>query len=256
VVISQSGESIEPRKIVEHFKGSKRMVVIVNNTESSMAKNSSSVLPLMAGTEEKSATKTYTNTLGLLMLLSEVLGGFPLGRLKNKLRKMVRCIDSYLAADRDRLKEAVGFLGNPQCVSFISRGYSFATASQGALLFKEVAHILAESITGGTFRHGPFEAIDENFRAIIPIGAGKTSHLMLNMAFEICTLGGRVILVTNEKDIASNNGIKIIYLPVGEEKFFPMLDIIPIELMAIELAKIKGLEAGDFSYGHKVTTRE
>jgi glucosamine--fructose-6-phosphate aminotransferase (isomerizing) len=132
-----------------------------------------------------------------------------------------------------------------------------AAAQQAALTFMEGAKLPATALTGGAYRHGPFELAREGHRAVFYLPRGRTTEITLGLARECAELGSRVVLLT-DADLPGPVGPRTFVLrvpPVGEA-LFPLLVATPQALLLHHVAAGRGFVAGVFEYGGKVTTRE
>lgn len=256
VCISQSGESYEIQEIIKKLPASVHCVGILNEENSTLARNAEVTLFCKAGKEEMTSTKTYVTS----SLVSFILGWYLSGDWKNEaFNKINRLIDnskSLLTNYKPWVDDILTFFGDIQTIQIIARGPAFSTASQSALMFKEAVKIPATGILGGEFRHGPMEMVGEGFKAILFAARGNTLLQSIKMAEDICEYGGKVLLITNEKKTFQNEKIMQIYIDEPDEYLFSILSIIPVQLFIDSYAKSKGYEAGSFSRGAKVTEIE
>ncbi len=114
----------------------------------------------------------------------------------------------------------------------------------------------AEGISGASFRHGPIEVVDKNFRIIIFAPEGKTYDISKNVAHDLMKLGCKVLFITDTEIEEKHENLYSLKLPVGGEYFAPLLNIMPIEHLSVKVAKQKGLEPGAITIGNKVTVCE
>ena len=148
------------------------------------------------------------------------------------------------------------FLGYPTFLHLIARGPSYSTALQGQVVIKEGANILTEAQSGASFRHGPFEVVDANHRALVCAPKGNTSDVTFNLVRDMTAAGGKVLMITNITPPEPINNAYIYELPEVPEYLFPMLDIIPVEGLLILSARRQGVAPGILTKGNKVTVVE
>ncbi len=134
IAISQSGESVETRKVVEKLKDKVTVLSIVNNRSSFMGRNSNFVLPVYAGEEASISTKTYTNTLSVLLLLSTYLNRNDTEDNIKLLYDTSSIMEKNLGEINKKAKQAVSFFGNPNNLHMVARGSDLVTAHQWALI--------------------------------------------------------------------------------------------------------------------------
>jgi glucosamine--fructose-6-phosphate aminotransferase (isomerizing) len=256
VAVSQSGETIEIKNIINNLNGKLNIVGITNEEDSFLAANSNILLPIYAGKEAMTTSKTYINTIAVLLLLAFTLTDGMNDKRREELYRLPDFIENFLVDWESKIDRIVQFLGEIPFLNLISRGPSLSSALQGSVILKEGAHIYTEGLPGASFRHGPFEIAGGNHKSIIFAPSGKSSKLNINMACELSALGSSVVLISNEDIDYKNKNLYHLRLDLVEEYLFPILDIIPIELLIVKIAKAKGLEPGELVKGNKVTAKE
>lgn len=257
VLISQSGESVEIKRLIEEKFVKPGFVGLTNYEESTLGTHADLVLPICAGNEASISTKTYTNTLGALYLMAAALQGEEAIALA--LSELERTADCLFSADEKRIIEAAEILHSGNAVAFVGRGPAYVAAKQSALTFMEGTKRLIISFSGGAFRHGPFECLDKDFRAVFLMPKGRTFSINQKMAQEAAKLGARVVCFT-DADIQEKENIQVIRLKNVEsessEELFPLVMSGAQALLLHHFAKLKGIEAGQFRYCSKVTSQE
>jgi glucosamine--fructose-6-phosphate aminotransferase (isomerizing) len=257
VLVSQSGESVETRRLAtECIAARSPLVVLTNDTESTMARHASLVLPLLAGHETAVTTKTYVNTLALLYLMARALSGdATFQRAIGELRQVAEWMAS-LDVDAN-VRQAAAFLLPAEAIQFVARGPSVVAAQQAALTFMEGARLPATALTAGAFRHGPFELAREGHRAVFFAPRGRTHEIVVGLARECAKMGSHVVLLT-DADLTEpvHPRLYVLRLPSIGEELFSLLAATPQALLLHHVAAGRGFVAGIFEYGSKVTTRE
>lgn len=256
VCVSQSGESAEIVKLMEKLPESITCIGVTNDEESSLRTKVTEILPINAGKEEMTSTKTYTSTILVLLIL-----GWYLSDLWGKgkiaaVRDLVGRTEQILTNRRESILEGFASLGVISFAQFIGRGPLYSAALQGELMFKEAAKVPAAGALGGEFRHGPMEMVKPGFNSILFAAEGPTYTQSIRMATDIAGYKGKVLLITNNNLQIPENGIKTIVVPEPDEYMFSIQGIIPVQLMAHRLAKNNGFEPGSFVHGSKVTVTE
>ena len=256
VAISQSGESAETRRVVERVRGKCPLVTVTNDAQSYLGRSGDVMLPMRAGEEASISTKTYTNTLALLHLLAAVLTDGDDEREFARLERLADEMDVFLKERQDGIAAAAEFLVGVPFLYFIGRGPALAAAHQGALTFNEGARLPTCALAGGTFRHGPFELVDERFAAVFLVPGGNTRDMAVGMACEVAEAGGRVLLLTDGAADDLPSGIHAVRLPGLGEELFSLNVCLPVEQLLFHVAQQRGREAGVFERIDKVTRRE
>jgi glucosamine--fructose-6-phosphate aminotransferase (isomerizing) len=256
VLISQSGESIETRRLATECLSGRTFAVLTNDAESTMARHGSLVLPMCAGYETAISTKTYVNSLGLLTLMARSLEGE--AALAEALEELRNVADHMASLDLDVIVErAVEFLGLVEALQFVARGPAMVAARQAALTYMEGAKVPCSALTGGAFRHGPMELARTGHCVVFFLPRGPTFDITLGLARECAEKGSRVLIMTDaDLSGATDAQLHAITLPSVGEALFSLLVAAPQALLLHALAAARGFVAGVFDYGGKVTTRE
>ncbi len=248
VLISQSGESAETKKAALRLaESSCPTVAIVNDTGSTMAHAASLVLPLKAGDEKSISNKTYLNTLAVLHLAA--------GGQTDELDRLAGAMSTGL--DQPRIIRAAEHLAPAGSVHFIARGPALCAANQLALTFMEGARTHGKAFAGGAFRHGPYEVLGEDHRAVMLAPAGRTRELCVAMAAQMAEAGSHVVLVTDRGDTPEHKNIVPLRItnPLGEHSF-PLAFARVQAWLLHHVARLRGFEAGVFNRVSKVTAVE
>jgi len=254
VAISQSGESVETRTVAERLPDRGALVAIVNNTESTLARLSALVLPMHAGAEAAISTKTYVNTLALLHLLTSVVES-PDG-LEPALTQLEALAGTMGRVDADGIGRAADVLANTGCIHVVARGPALAAAKQTALTFMEGTQSSCTVFSGGAFRHGPFELVGPGHRALFFAPAGRGGDLLVAMACEAASHGSGVVIITDREDVPADGRAVVLRVPAHGEALFPLAAATTQELLLDAVARRRGVEAGCFRFGGKITLRE
>ncbi len=256
VYISQSGESYEIKKLLEKRDPDVLCAGITNEKYSTLGRKSGIVLPVKAGLEEMTSTKTYITTLLASYILAWKIAGVRNDDITNRLKDLPAQFEQGLKDLPDTVEKALDFMGDLTALPVIARGPAYCTAGQGALMFKEADKVPAFNILGGEFRHGPMEMVQPGVKTILLAPSGKTFDQSLKMAEDIAGFGGRVLLITDVELKPTDENIFTIRVAGGNEFIFSITAILPLQLMVDAYAKRKGFEAGSFSRGAKVTLIE
>ncbi|MEA3537003.1 SIS domain-containing protein [Rhizobium sp. CC-YZS058] len=257
IAISQSGESIELRRMAELDRGTSVKVAITNTPDNTLSRWADLKLATNVGPEQTVSTKTYTAGLVALYILERLLIG-DTGTLAVEIDTLANAIEDLLSTLPGKMEETLAFLGHDMPLSFIGRGASYASAMMAALVTAEAAKASTQAFSGGQFRHGPLELVREGFRSVLFIGGGDaTFDLNLKTVSDIARLGGRCLVVAPEHTAAAlpHDQIALI-LPSVVEGLLPVLEILPIQLLMVPMASARGFEPAKFLNGSKVTVIE
>lgn len=254
VLLSQSGESAETRKLAEQLESRGNLIAITNNLQSALARSAELVLPLCAGHERAITSKTYVNTLSVLFLMAECLRGPE--ALERALDRLRQAAEALPECDRDGVACAASLLSDSPTIHFISRGPGVVAAKQAALGFIEGARVHATAFTGGAFRHGPFELVDRNHRCVFFIPGGATFELLKAMATEVAEKGSHVVVITDQDVVLPGSECCVLRTPDFGEDLFCLSAATTQELLLDAVACRRGMRAGEFRHGEKITSRE
>lgn len=257
-LISQSGESAEIVRLLEKIPADIQVIAVTNDPESTLGKRGNVMLPLGVSNEKSVTTRTYLASVCLTLLIAFTLTGEDMEDAISEFQTAYGKMERYLADSEINTKKLADFSENITGINVMGRGYAMTAVRAGALFFREVARYGATDFDSAEFRHGPMETVDTDFFGIVLAPSGETQELGLNLTREIAKKGGRVVLVTDEEasDPDPDERILLIKLPVVSERYSPFLQILPLQLLANALAEKKGIVAGDFRWGSKITAIE
>jgi glutamine---fructose-6-phosphate transaminase (isomerizing) len=227
IALSQSGESadvLQAAKIASS-RGSK-VVSIVNSMTSSLACMSFHSVGLNCGPEiGVAATKSFTAQLAILYKIANSLSN---GSLTPDFKQVSEYMDNILS-DHNYIREIAKKIKNASDIYILGRGIHFPIASEAALKLKELTYIHAEGLPGGELKHGPLALMDSDVYVII-INPNDSTYLdTLSSAHEIKARKAKVIGISDKNSDVYDYWIKI---PSINEPFSPLLEIVPIQLLA------------------------
>ena len=226
IAISQSGESADVLEAVNIAKkeGAK-IISIVNITTSSLVHASSISIGLNCGPEiGVAATKSFTSQLAILYKITERLGGFSVLDLD-----IVSKYITTILSDHSKIQNVAKKLKDVSDIYVLGRGVHYPIASEAALKLKELTYVHAEGIPGGELKHGPLALMDSSVYVIIINPNDSTYVDTLASAHEIKARGAKIIGISDEPNDVYDYWIEI---PSVSEILFPLIEIIPIQLLA------------------------
>ena len=251
IPISQSGETADTLAGLREAKGKGAIAVsICNVVASTIARESDGVIYTHAGPEiGVASTKAFTTQLAALYLLALRLGRarrhlsrsdlsshlLELTDLAKKVEEVLRR-EEEIAAIARLYKDARDFL-------YLGRGISFPIALEGALKLKEISYIHAEGYPAGEMKHGPIALIDERMPVLVLCSRGESYEKTLSNLEEARTRGGRIIAVGTEGDAGlARSAESTFFLPPCGELARPILEVVPLQLLAYHMAVLKGTD--------------
>jgi len=254
VMVSRSGESVEVVKLLARLKGvAAQTIGVTNEASSALARGVDVAVIVGSLADEMVAVQSYTGTVAALLLLAGVVSG-ELEARGEELDRVSHGISALVAEQVDRASEWDGFFRVGSPIYLLGRGPSNASALEGALLFCETAKEAAVGFAAGSFRHGPVEIVDQNFRAIVFAAARRARELSLGLARDLVRFGAQVRVVGPLGE--DGGGLPFVEVPEVPECVAPLTDIIPLQVAALRLALVKELEIGKFRFAPQVTRDE
>jgi glucosamine--fructose-6-phosphate aminotransferase (isomerizing) len=249
IVISQSGETADTLAAMREAKrrGAKTLG-LVNVVGSTIAREDDGGIYLHAGPEiGVASTKAFTSQVIALALLTlklarrremSVMQGRELAQAMLKLPEQIQSIldrSSEIDALAERFKDATNFL-------YLGRGYNFPVALEGALKLKEISYIHAEGYPAAEMKHGPIALIDENMPVVFIAPHDAVFDKIVSNIQEVKARGGRVIAITSQDEAVLHGLIDHeIRIPQTVDMLYPILSVVPLQLLAYYIAVKRGL---------------
>ncbi len=229
LAVSQSGETRDVLRAVAYAKDAKSKVLsIVNVKTSSLARESDTFLSIDCGPEiGVAATKSFTAQIALFYRIIESISNrFRLGNT-NEISSAVKMVLNI------NLDDIVEGLKDVNDIYILARGLHYPIALEGALKIKELAYVHAEGMLAGEFRHGPLALVDENTMIIMINPNDDTYDDTYSNLYEIKARKGKIIGIS---DIESKDYDWFIKIPKVDNIFYPLVEVIPLQLLAYNLA--------------------
>lgn len=250
VVISQSGETADTLEALREAKRKgARVIGITNVVGSTIARESDGGIYQHAGPEiGVASTKAFMNQIVSLILFAIYvarLKNMPLyegQKLLNELSLIPNKIETILS-QTDKLKAIAEKYTDRANFLYLGRGFNYPIALEGALKLKEISYIHAEGYPAAEMKHGPIALIDENLPVVFIAPKDHLYEKILSNVQEVHARGGRIIIIANEEDerlLKFADDIFIVPKTIAE--FSPMLNIVPLQLIAYYIAVDKGLD--------------
>ena len=258
ILISQSGETADTLAALREAKSKNvRTMAIVNVLGSTIEREADSCIYLHAGPEiSVASTKAFTSQILVLLLLalqlSQKKGQEINKKLIKELNKLPIKIEKVLN-QKETISKIAKELHSYNNFLCLGRGINFPVALEGALKIKEISYIHAEGYPAAEMKHGPIALIDKNMPVIFIINKGKLFEKSLSNLQEIKSRGGKVIAITqvceNFQSLADKelNALEklsdyVIKIPYASEELSPIINVIPLQLLAYYLADFRGLD--------------
>ncbi|WP_299350029.1 glutamine--fructose-6-phosphate transaminase (isomerizing) [uncultured Shimia sp.] len=252
VFVSQSGETADTLAALRYCEGKADQIVsVVNVPESSIARESDLVLPILAGTEiGVASTKAFTCQLTVLLMMA-LKAATDRGRMspedvQEKLSAL-RTLPGILNAGLERegeLRAVSRKLAEARDILFLGRGVMYPLALEGALKLKEISYIHAEAYASGELKHGPIALIDKHVPVVVLAPRDSLFDKTVSNMQEVMARNGKVLLITDSEGASEGSeGVwdKVV-MPSIDPVLSPILYAIPAQLLAYHTAVAKGTD--------------
>jgi glucosamine--fructose-6-phosphate aminotransferase (isomerizing) len=251
LAISQSGETADTLAAMEEarLKGA-AIWSIVNAIGSQAMRLADGKISMQVGPEiGVASTKAFTAPLVDLLLISVYLAdkkGILNKATKRDLIKQISSVPDLVGTCLEResaIKEIAARYKDFEHILYLGRGINMPIAYEGALKLKEISYIHAEAYPAGEMKHGPIALIDENMPVLGIIPADHWYEKMFSQIEQAKARGGKVLAVATDGD-KRITGIAddILWVPEASWLVNPILTVIPLQILAYQIAKMKGLD--------------
>ena len=259
LLITQSGETADTLAAQREMiaLGSKT-VAICNVVGAMVAREAHGAIYTHAGPEiGVASTKAFTAQLTALFILALKLGQLR-GRLDSErsvalieeLNSMPAKIEEVLKTRSEQCEQLATHFVNARDFLYLGRGIHFPIALEGALKLKEISYIHAEGYPAGEMKHGPNALIDETLPVVVlatrdehdPASRLRYEKTISNIQ-EVTARSGRVIAIATEGDTTIGSMVEhVIHIPPAFELLSPLVEIIPLQLLAYYIAVRRGCD--------------
>jgi glucosamine--fructose-6-phosphate aminotransferase (isomerizing) len=251
LAISQSGETADTLAALER-SGERRYLArlgICNVPESALTRACDHMLMTRAGLEiGVASTKAFTTQLSVLLLLAAALGREH-GLAKRELRQVTESLGQVVQQARevltleDRIEALAAGIADKDHALFLGRGPEFPIALEGALKLKEVSYIHAEGYAAGELKHGPLALVDEELPVIVSASSNRLLEKLKGNLHEVRARGGQMIVFADRNvTLDSGDGIEVIHLPIEHSPASPILQVLPLQLLAYHVGVLRGTD--------------
>jgi glucosamine--fructose-6-phosphate aminotransferase (isomerizing) len=250
--VSQSGETADTLAALRYAKAQgQKIIAVVNQPESSVAREADVVLPTLAGPEiGVASTKAFTTQLAVLacftVALARARGVISRAReaeLVGVMTEIPSRAGEVLNQD-ERIRNIAVEIAEARDVLYLGRGSAFPLALEGALKLKEISYIHAEGYAAGEMKHGPIALIDKNVPVVVLAPNDDLFEKTLGNVEEVMARGGRVVMISDTAGIArlADRLAFDIAMPDCDPFVAPLLYAIPVQLLAYHTAVLKGTD--------------
>jgi glucosamine--fructose-6-phosphate aminotransferase (isomerizing) len=248
IAISQSGETADTLAALREGQERGALVLgVVNAVGSTIARETDAGVYLHVGPEiGVASTKAFTGQLAVLTMLAMSLARrrhMSIGQFEGLLRELGTLPDKVKAAldESDHIRSIVAKHLDQNNWLFLGRGLNYPVALEGALKLKEISYIHAEGMPAAEMKHGPIALISDGTPAVVLATRGEQYEKVVSNMEEVRSRGGRLIVVGNNGDerlqqIADD----YISVPDAPEPLQPIVNVIPLQLLAYHAAVLRG----------------
>jgi glucosamine--fructose-6-phosphate aminotransferase (isomerizing) len=247
--ITQSGETrdtIHALRLARELGA--RTVAITNMQGTQVTREVDSVLYTRAGIETGvAATKTFTAQLALLYLVAlkfaQVRGAIPgdeLARLLAAVRSLPDKMSAYLDGDHPIEEIAQRHYEKPFFL-YLGRGVGLPICLEGALKLKEISYIPTEAYSAAEMKHGPIALLDESTPVVCVATDSDVYEKTVSNIQEVRARGAEVIAIaTDGNEDIQHHADDVIYVPRTDPLLQAALAVIPLQLLAYRIARLRG----------------
>lgn len=249
IAISQSGETADTLAAIEIAKRNRAFVYgICNVVGSSIPRATDAGSYIHVGPEiGVASTKAFTGQVTVLAMFAlalakekDIIDKRQYSEIIKELWTLPEKMKTVLELN-NRIAELSRIFTYAHNFLYLGRGYSYPVALEGALKLKEISYIHAEGYPAAEMKHGPIALIDSDMPVVVIATHNKMYEKVLSNIQEIKARQGKVIaLVSKGDDTISRIADEVIELPSTMECFEPLIDVIPLQLLAYHVAVCKG----------------
>jgi glutamine---fructose-6-phosphate transaminase (isomerizing) len=247
IPISQSGETMDTLMAMRYAKEKGAKVFAVCNTNgSTIPRESDAVLYTHAGPEiAVASTKAFETQLIAMYLMGLHLGRIRgtisatlMAEIENELSELPAKVEQVLETV-EPLRELTRKFSKSTSMLFLGRHVGYPTALEGALKLKELAYMHAEGFAGGELKHGPIALIESGTPvvAIMPAAGSLLAEKMASNIQEVKARGAVIIAIADSALAAADHLVRI---PSTHEFLQPVLSVVPLQVIAYEMAIARG----------------
>jgi glucosamine--fructose-6-phosphate aminotransferase (isomerizing) len=250
IAITQSGETADTLAALrESRRKGHPTLALCNVVGSTIAREADGGVYLHAGPEVGVAsTKAFTAQVTVLAMLALYLGRMrhlssPQGaRMIQELRALPGLVRRALSC-HDAVREIAAKYAHVNNFLYLGRQYLFPVALEGALKLKEISYIHAEGYPAAEMKHGPIALVDEETPSVILAPRGAVFDKVMSNLQEIKARGGPIVAVACEGDSeVAEVADDVIYVPQAPEYLQPLVAVVPLQLLAYEVALLRGCD--------------
>jgi glucosamine--fructose-6-phosphate aminotransferase (isomerizing) len=249
--ITQSGETADTLAAMRIARDNGATVLAITNIMGSQAtRDADGVLFTRAGLEVSvAATKTFVCQVAVMYLLAlrmaELRGTLPRERrieLVRELKRMPSLIEELLARIDPEIEEIAEAHYDKGFFLYLGRHVGLPVALEGALKLKEISYISTDAYAAGEMKHGPIALLDENTPVVCTATDSPVLDKVVSNMQEVRARGAHVIAIATEGNtLIGEHAEQVVRVPASDWMLQPLLAVIPLQLLAYRIARLRGL---------------
>ncbi|EMS66518.1 Glucosamine--fructose-6-phosphate aminotransferase [isomerizing] 2 [Triticum urartu] len=252
VFVSQSGETADTLLALDYaLENGALCVGITNTVGSTLSRRTHCGIHINAGCEiGVASTKAYTSQIVVMAMMALAIGSDQISTQARReaiisgLFSLPSNASQVLKLDSE-MKELASSLIDSESLLVFGRGYNYATALEGALKVKEVALMHSEGMFAGEMKHGPLALVDENLPIIVIATRDACFSKQQSVIQQLLSRKGRLIIMCSKGDASAVNpggSCRVIEVPKVADCLQPVINIIPLQLLAYHLTVLRGFD--------------
>jgi glucosamine--fructose-6-phosphate aminotransferase (isomerizing) len=250
--ISQSGASPDVVSVLAEAREQGRpTLALTNDVESPLARTAEAVLPLEAGEEHAvAATKTYVNSLGAVALLfaetsDDAAAREELARMPEALAAQIE-LSLEDAPPLEEYRNAVG-------LTVVARGVNYGTGFEVALKIRELSGLVTEAYSPADLMHGPIAAVQPGWPVVVVAPSGPARPSVEEIVPPLRARGARLVAISDVRAVLRRAQTKLPLAPDVPEWLSPLTAVVPGQVTALRLTRLRGLDLDHPAGLRKVT---
>ena len=250
--VSQSGASPDVVAVLAEAREQGRpTLALTNDPDSPLGRTAEAVLQLEAGHEHAvAATKTYVNSLGAVALLFAEVSDDAAAR--EELARMPQALAAQIELSLDdpppldEYRDAVG-------LTVVARGVNYGTGYEIALKIRELSGLVTEAYSPADLMHGPIAAIQPGWPVVVVAPSGPARPSVEEIVPPLRSRGARLVAISDVRAVLRRAQTKLVLAPGVPEWLSPLTAVVPGQVTAIRLTRLRGLDLDSPAGLRKVT---
>ena len=256
VAISQSGETMDTLMALRHAREQGSRVLAICNTQgATIPRESDAVLYTHAGPEiAVASTKAFVAQITAAYLVGLYLAQIKGTMYRDEIREVIRSlkdmpakIQEILDTQADVIEQAAQRLAGARSFLFLGRHVGYPVALEGALKLKEIAYTFTEGFAAGELKHGPIALVEEGEPIVVIVPPARGRNILhskvISSIQEVRARGAYCIAVAEEGDDDVRDYADVVFWrPQCPTLMSPLVDVVPLQLFAMDMARLKGYD--------------